>query len=324
MDGKRIQNYWSNEIKALLETYRQFEILIPSDNTKGSAHNGEDGRFVESLIKEYIKKFIPKKLEVLTGFILRPAVKTGTNNKDRKDDKDEHSTQLDIIIYDSLEYPIFQRFSDNVIVPPEGVIAILSIKKTLRDNNISDELQVLKRAAKLCEFYNNGKQIRRPYLALIAINCSIDKKSPKTEHWIFNKIKDSYDPSKDSFDDVIGYIGALNSWSIFKRRPNKPTKEKAEFVYLEHKPDTEMHLGLQFILTGILSVYYDSTRNNNSSRPGFTAFPSGRKHDKYLGEINVCNDWQGFIASASELSENDTIERDTSIQQRDPFAGWQE
>ena len=34
MDGKRIQNYWSNEMQAMLDTYKQFQILIPADNLK--------------------------------------------------------------------------------------------------------------------------------------------------------------------------------------------------------------------------------------------------------------------------------------------------
>ncbi|MCQ4742382.1 hypothetical protein [Blautia producta] len=43
MDGKRIQNYWSNEMQAMLDTYKQFQILIPAKDRNGAAHNGEDG-----------------------------------------------------------------------------------------------------------------------------------------------------------------------------------------------------------------------------------------------------------------------------------------
>lgn len=51
------------------------------------------------------------------------------------------------------------------------------------------------------------------------------------------------------------------------------------------------------------------------------------RRDEATGDVILSqrpNDWQGFIAAASELDENDTIERDTATQQRDPFAGWQE
>lgn len=48
MDGKRIREYWSNEMQALLDTYKQFQVLIPAKNINGADHNGEDGRYVES------------------------------------------------------------------------------------------------------------------------------------------------------------------------------------------------------------------------------------------------------------------------------------
>ena len=72
MGGTRVQEYFANESKALLDVYRQFQILLPDENRNGASHNGEDGRYVESLIKEFLKRFLPKDLEVLTGFILRP------------------------------------------------------------------------------------------------------------------------------------------------------------------------------------------------------------------------------------------------------------
>ena len=86
------------------------------------------------------------------------------------------------------------------------------------------------------------------------------------------------------FDDLVGYIGSLNKRSIFKKRP-KTNSDKAEYLYFDHN-DEEMQLGFQFILTGILSVYYDKSRNN-ISRPGFTVFPSRRACNKKIGEIGV-------------------------------------
>lgn len=124
MDGKRIREYWSNEMQALLDTYKQFQVLIPAKNRNGADHNGEDGRYVETLIREYLKRYLPKDLEVLTGFILRPAVKTGLKNKCRQDQQDMHSTQLDIIVYDSAKYPIFQRFGESVIVPQKELLGL--------------------------------------------------------------------------------------------------------------------------------------------------------------------------------------------------------
>lgn len=290
MDGKRLQDYWSQEVDALIATYRQFETLIPSQEHQGSAHHGEDGRFVEELLREYFSKYLPKGLDILTGFILRPAVKTGTKGKERKHDLDENSSQLDIIVYDSERYPVFQKFGSSAIVPPEGVVAIISVKKHLNDGDISKECQALWQASKLCrtQFSNNpNDKVRGPYLALITMESKIDKKRMENLDWIFNKIGEAYrSDDKPTFDDLIGYIGSLSQWSLFKRRPNGKNVTRAEFISLIHA-EGESHLGLQFILTGILSVFYDESRRN-IRRPGFTAFPSGRNIEKHLGEIE-CN-----------------------------------
>lgn len=284
MDGTRIQEYFANEIKSLLAVYKQFQTLLPDTKQDAAAHKGEDGRYIESLIKEYLKKFLPKGLEVVTGFILRPAVKTGINNRLRKSDVDKHSTQLDIIIYDSAHFPVFQRFGDNVIVPPEGVVGIVSVKKKFNDVDFANEAKALKNAAHLCHYTDEkNMRIRGPYLAMIAMD-SIEKKKTPTQEWIFSKIKSVYDVKEDTFDDAIGLIANISGWSIFKRRPAK-TKNQAAYVYLNHRGGEE-HLGLQFLLTGILSVYYDPTRNFRE-RPGFTAFPSGRPHDALLGKIDL-------------------------------------
>ncbi|MBY8173546.1 hypothetical protein KW539_01630 [Vibrio fluvialis] len=289
MDGVRIQDYWSKEVEALLATYKQFEILVPSQTRAGAAHQGEDGRYVEDLVGEYLRKFLPKGLEVLTGFILRPAVKTGESGRERAKDTDEHSTQLDIIIYDTEIYPVFQRFADSVIVPPEGVVAIISVKKHLNDADILNECQALWNASRLCRTKTNDNlKVRGPYLALVSMHSHIAKPKMGTLNWIFSKIQDAYKGEElPKFDDLVGFIGALDSWSIFKKRPDpKDNPKVGKYLSFDHQPNEE-HLGLQFLLTGVLSVFYDEARRN-IRRPGYTAFPSGRNPDSFPGDV-PCN-----------------------------------
>ena len=286
MDGKRIQDCWSSDVNALLNTYAQFETLIPAPHGAGAQHKGEDGRFVEDLLREYLSRYLPNGLEVLTGFILRPAVKTGKTGKERKSDLDRHSTQLDIIVFDSANFPVFQRFGSSVIVPPEGVVGIISVKKHLNDADIKKECEALFNAASLCETLNSDDpvdKVRGPYLALVSVKSNIDKKDTDTLDWIFNQVNSLYSGKETiTFDKLVGFIGSLDDWSIFKKRP-APTLTKAESLSFKHK-NGESHLGLQFLLTGILSVFYDETRRN-LRRPGYIAFPSGRPAEKKLGEI---------------------------------------
>lgn len=281
MDGTTIQQYFQQEALSMLAVYKNFETLTPSPLGAGAEHKGEEGRYVENLISSYLSKYLPKELEVLTGFIIRPAVKTDKNNKSRRNEKDIHSTQLDIIIYNSAHYPVFLKSNDTVVVPPEGVISIISVKKTLNDGDIEHELHTLKEVSKLCRIDN----LRSPYLALISMDNNIHKQNPDTFDWIFNKMKTLYEQDNNlAFDDMIGYIGSFKQWSIFKTRPQKENPYNARYVVFKHNEQTENHLALQFLLTGILSVFYDSSRTN-AKRPGFTAFPSGRSHDRVLGII---------------------------------------
>ncbi|CEF41705.1 DUF6602 domain-containing protein [Acetobacter senegalensis] len=285
MDGKRLQAFWNQEVKSLLAVYRQFETLLPNSKTAGAEHRGEDGRYVETLLRSYLQKYLPKDLEVLTGFILRPAVKLGDNNRSRSKMKDLHTTQLDIIIYDSGTYPVFQRMVDTVIVPPEGVIAVLSVKKTLRDTEIQAECNALLEASQACRCDEVSPECRRrgPFLALVATASDLaDKQKPKEEN-VFEKLQTLYG-SGSVFDDMIGFVGDLSGWHVFKARPPAritSSNKVAKYMYVE-LDDDELHQGFQYILSGILSVYYDKTRSG-VKRPGYTAFAS--KPASMIGKI---------------------------------------
>jgi hypothetical protein len=277
MDGGRLRNYWNQEIAALLAAYHQFEILVPSPDTAGADHPGEDGRFVEELLRTYLRKYLPGDLEVLTGFILRPAVKAGLDTT-RRSEADQHSGQLDIIVFDSARYPMFQRFGESVIVPPEGVVAVLSVKKTIRDPHIESECKALAIASKLCR--QSG--VRGPFLALVGPSSTIEKKEISTAAWIRDRMAHAY-PTDTKFDDIVGLVTSLQEWAIFKAAPSSTAQPKEARLLHFELAEHDWHLPFQLILTGILSVYYDGSRSS-TRRPGFTAF-SRRDSDDPLDPI---------------------------------------
>ncbi|MDT4841980.1 hypothetical protein FQZ97_758590 [compost metagenome] len=221
--------------------------------------------------------FLPKELEVLTGFILRPAVKTGVDSRERKKETDQHSTQIDIIVYNTARYPVFQRFGNNVVVPPEGVVAAISVKKHLRIGDVKDEGRALLEIAKLCRTLSTNKRQapanRGPFLALIGIKSKIE--SQNLAKSAFTALKKIYtDPAVApslTFDDMMGFVGSFDSFSLLKPKPQAKALATS-YVGFNHSAGDE-HYGFQFLLTGILSVYYDDLRNHDR-RPGFTAFPA--------------------------------------------------
>ena len=287
--GQRIRDFFNNECRSLLATYQNIESLIPADKKDGAAHVAEEGRYIESLLRSFLNKHLPKELEALSGFIIRPATKVGDHDRERRKlEEDQHSSQLDIIIYDSTNYPVYERFEEFVIVPPEGVVAIISVKKNLYENQIGGELINLANAAQLCVFKNRQNEVvRGPSTCLISFSNKIKPKKSFADRskWIYDQVVKTH---KDlTFDQCIGQIICLDQYSIFKRRPDeKKFDKKATYVAFDHSSDSELHMGLQYLLTGILAAYHHQSRKLEA-RPGYTSFQPGRKHDLDLGAIDV-------------------------------------
>jgi uncharacterized protein DUF6602 len=285
--GRRVRDFFAAEAEALMKSFRHIGTLIPASGQSGAAHPGEEGRYVESLIRSFLNKHLPQDVRAFSGFILRPATKTHLNNRERVEDDDEHSTQLDIVIYDLSRFPIYERFEEFVIVPPEGIVAIVSIKKNLYESHVQGEMEALSNAVRMCRHKNaQGHWVRGPSTTLLTFSSRIDSRTiDKIADGIFKKILK--DGEGLQFDRLIGQVIVLDSFTLFKARP-KPSNESvesAQYVLLKAQ-DAEAHLGLQFLLTGILSAYYDPTRSG-IARPGFTSFQSGRSHDREVGQVKV-------------------------------------
>ncbi len=267
MGGERLREYWTVEMSAVLEAYRQFETLIPAKSGGGSAHPGEDGRYVESILKETLKKFLPSNIEVLNGFILRAGIHSGFSSKLRKKDEDIHSSQLDLIIYDSANYPVYQRFGDTAVVLPEGVLGIISVKKTLRKKDLTHEIAMLKKAGELCAFQGR----KGPFLALVGMDDNIGKSNTCFSN-VTNSIEKVFSDESIYYDEMPGFVGNLQRWTIHRVR--KENSCCAEYQMYEHERKEE-YIGLQFLLKGILDTYYSEGRGNGK-QPGFVSFPSGK------------------------------------------------
>ncbi|WSH63663.1 DUF6602 domain-containing protein [Rhizobium ruizarguesonis] len=87
------------------------------------AHGPTKGGYREELLRELLQRHIPQRFHAATGFI---------------DGRDE---QLDIIVYDQIDYaPVF-RAGNLVVVPPESVRAIIEVKSQLTPGKLRDALK---------------------------------------------------------------------------------------------------------------------------------------------------------------------------------------
>jgi len=250
----------------MLERYQVIETLLPNEKTKGAAHRGEEGRHIEALVRSFLNKHLPSHLRAVSGFILRPSTKTGESDLSRVNSSyDKHSNQLDVIVYDFASFPVFEQFEEFAIVPPEGVIAVISVKKTLYIDQLENELKSLRSVIELCR----APDRRAPFTSIF---CFASANATNPAEKAFEIIKRVH--SGHRFDEMITELSVLPSFTMLKLREDGSTRRGfTEYVYV----DTDGHpdIGLQRILNSTMSVYYDATRGSTQKRPGFVSFEEG-------------------------------------------------
>jgi len=106
------------------------ELLSVKDRVRaiiGSAHWGMDGVYKEAILKNIIKRFLPKNYSIGTGFVI---------NADRAITK-----QIDLIIYDDSS-PILFKEGDFIIVMAHTVKGIIQVKTKI--NNWAELKNIIK------------------------------------------------------------------------------------------------------------------------------------------------------------------------------------
>lgn len=99
-------------------------------NLLGASQAYSSGIFRESLIRDFLRRILPKSVSIDSGFIYGF-------------DKVENSRQIDIIIWDSSKYGSIFQTSEFVVVPPESVIAIITVKSNMNNSDIESGLDNL-------------------------------------------------------------------------------------------------------------------------------------------------------------------------------------
>lgn len=104
--------------KSVAAEFRALENRVR--NLIDNSHWGEEGRFKEVILVNYLKKILPKHLSVGTGFI---------RNQDRI------TNQIDIIIYDNT-FPLLFSEGDFIISTAENVVAIIEVKSNIESSKL--------------------------------------------------------------------------------------------------------------------------------------------------------------------------------------------
>ena len=75
--GLRVREFSQIEAHTLQARYRTIETLLPNAKTRGAAHRGEEGRYIESLLRSFLNKHLPDNLRAVSGLCVEPALTLG-------------------------------------------------------------------------------------------------------------------------------------------------------------------------------------------------------------------------------------------------------
>ncbi|WP_276088079.1 DUF6602 domain-containing protein [Pedobacter sp. JY14-1] len=105
------------------------ELLAVTNRVKNLVqHWPEVGRHKEAVLKNIIKKFLPEKYNISTGFVVRQTEERGQHLASR---------QIDLIIYDS-DSPLLFREGDFAILTADVVRGIIEVKANLQQASLHD------------------------------------------------------------------------------------------------------------------------------------------------------------------------------------------
>lgn len=155
-------------------------------------HNVTKGNYREELFRGILKKYLPKKYEVATGFI------------------EGCKRQCDILIYDSQNFSPLFREGDLVVLPEKAVRAIIEVKSTLDSNQLADAMDLLGEVAR---HRNTAAPIFKGIFAF--------KKDIQNESTIANNIANFYHSFDDSgvvTKDILYLFETVNSVCVLNEQ----------------------------------------------------------------------------------------------------------
>ena len=136
-DRVSLADYYSADAEALPIKYRQIEHLI------GPSHHAvSEGTYCEVLVKEFLRRTLPRHVSVDSGFIRRVSDTDWSQKLPALPaDAPIATPQLDIIVHDTEKYAPLFRSEDFVVVLPEAVRAVMEVKKCLDRSKLAEAVE---------------------------------------------------------------------------------------------------------------------------------------------------------------------------------------
>lgn len=143
-------------------------------------HSGEAGQIAENVVRDVLRETLPLRYGVAKGKLTNP--------------EGALSRHLDVIIYDTLNYPtLFIDENRNQIIPIEGAYAVIEVKSSTSKSALTEAFEELSSVASLhpgkCRSSNRLVDFFPPILKILSLH---DKRTLDTIHANFVELNERY------------------------------------------------------------------------------------------------------------------------------------
>lgn len=157
ISGEELVRRSAEQTKELIATMNRLSNWIED------VHHPSTGSYVESLISSHLRRRLPDKFSVSTGFI-SSIEKVDSNEFERF-----ISNQFDILVWDSHNYPPLFKNDNFVIIMPQSCYAIIEVTNTLNGKKLQEDIAKLDSCF---YWYGYYRQKFNPFTSIIGFKSS--------------------------------------------------------------------------------------------------------------------------------------------------------
>lgn len=234
-------------------SFRRLNHLIDHGPTIGSHH--------ESLLRSLLRRFLPERYHVATGFVV------GRFPGPR--------SQIDIIVYDRLNYVPRYREDDLVVVDVDAVRALIEVKTSLDKRQLFDALELLHNTT--------FREVQRmPYFKGIFSFDGISNPETISQH-----IVDFYELATQKERGHMNFWGPIDAVAVRRQccvfLDPAPKENQTYLQAIPTDPDRNRDEATSQFLWSVFS-FLDVPRE--SKRAALQLFLGGTHRAKFLGKLN--------------------------------------
>ncbi len=148
MSNKIFQQLTKEKVELFTNAFTGAKELFWDEEQSKLIHPGEFGTYRETIVKDFISLFVPKRYAIESGFIINA--------------NGDVSTQCDLVIYDVQSTPSMQSLQNQKFFPVETVLAVGEVKSDIQSrSSLSTALHKLAKVKKMREEVKEALCIRR-------------------------------------------------------------------------------------------------------------------------------------------------------------------